>query len=62
MEYLNMKQAAKYLGVTIQRVQVLAKQGRIGTQMAGHWLFTKEDLDRYDQERRGRKGGPRPRK
>lgn len=62
MNYLSMQQAADFLGVSIQRVHALAKGGRIGTQVAGHWLFTRQELEQYDRDRQGRKQGGRRRK
>jgi excisionase family DNA binding protein len=60
-EYLNMTEAAVYLGVTKQRVHTLAVQGRIGRQVAGHWLFTKAELDEYRSTRKPAGGRPKKR-
>jgi excisionase family DNA binding protein len=57
-DLLNIQQAAAYLGVKSPRIHQLVNEGRIGTQIAGHWVFTKEELDRYNEERAQRpKGG-----
>lgn len=60
--YLNAKQAAAYLGVERQRIYALIKEGRIGIKIADYWVFTKEELDQYIQERTARPKGGRPRK
>ncbi len=62
IELYNAVEAADYLGVNRQRVYDLAKQGRIGRQVAGFWVFTKPELDRYKTERVNRPKGGRPKK
>lgn len=56
----NAQQAADYLGYSRQRVYLLAKQGRLGREYAGFWVFDKSELDTYKATTK-RKGG-RPRK
>jgi excisionase family DNA binding protein len=62
MGYLNAQEAAEYLKITRQRVYVLAAQGRIGQRLAGYWVFTKEELDRYLETKPNASKGGRPKK
>lgn len=60
-EFLNYKQAAEYLGVHISHVYQLAKQGRIGREIAGYLVFTRAELAEYKKQREEsgqRKRGP----
>ncbi len=59
-ELLNAVQAAAYLGVERQRVYALAKQGRLGQQLAGFWVFTPAELDRFRSGVDERPKGGRP--
>ncbi len=59
-EYLNGDQAAVVLGTSRARVYELARAGRLGRQLGGYWLFTRAELDRYQQERAQRPKGGRP--
>lgn len=61
-EYLNVGQAAAYLQVGRQRIYELVKAGRIGRQIAQHWVFTHAELDAYRAETAKRPKGGRPRK
>ena len=61
-EYLKAQQAASYLGVNRQRLYALVSEGRLGKQIGGYWLFTRAELDAYEQERSQRRKGGRPRK
>jgi excisionase family DNA binding protein len=58
-EYLNAVQAAKYLGVNRQRVYQLADAGRLGTRIAGYWIFTKAELDRFKTLPKPKGGRPK---
>lgn len=59
-DYLNAAQAAEYLSVKKQRIYELTEDGRIGRKIAGYWVFTKEELDRYKAQRGDRRGGRPP--
>ncbi len=59
-EYLSGQQAAKELGVTRARLYELARDGRIGAQLGGYWLFTRAELARFQRERAERPKGGRP--
>ncbi len=56
-DYMKATEAARYLGITRQRVYELADAGRLGTRIAGYWVFTKSELDAYRAERAHNKGG-----
>lgn len=45
-ELLTAPQAAEYLGVTRQAINLLTKRG-IGTRYGAVWMFTKEELDEW---------------
>ena len=59
-EYLNAQQAAEYLKVHRSRIYELAADRRIGREIAGYLVFTRAELDAYDQARKARPRG-RPR-
>lgn len=62
LPYLNVVEAAAYLGVSRQRVHLLAQQGRIGCEIAtGYYVFTQEELDRYKAAPKPRGGRPKKR-
>ncbi len=56
-ELLKASQAARYLGVTRQRIYELALVGRLGQRMAGYWVFSKAELDLYREQRTDNHGG-----
>jgi len=58
-DYLNAVQAASYLGVNRQRIYQLAKAGRIGREIAGYWVFTREELDAFKAKPKPKAGRPR---
>ncbi len=58
-EYLNAQEAAKHLGLTRQRIYALSKAGKIGTHVAGFWLYTMPELDAW-RASSTRKGGRPP--
>lgn len=60
-KYLSARQAAEYLNVTRQRINSLTKEGRIGRYIAEHPVYTRQELDRYSQERDSKPAG-RPKK
>lgn len=59
MDYLRVTTAAAYIGYGREQIYALARAGRIGRRIAGYWVFTHAELDRYVAERalepRGRK-------
>ncbi len=57
-ELLTAVAAAKYLGISRARVSLLAKQGRLGKQIAGRFnVFTRAELDAYRLAAPQNKGG-----
>lgn len=57
-ELLTATEAAKYLDISRARVSLLAKQGRLGKQIAGRYnVFTKAELDAYKLQAPFNKGG-----
>jgi hypothetical protein len=57
-DYLNAVQAA-YLGVNRQRIYQLAKVGRIGREVAGYRVFSREELDAFKAQPKPKGGRPR---
>jgi hypothetical protein len=53
------QQAANYAGFTRARLYTLARQGRIGKQIAGVWFFTRAELDAYKQSPKNKGGRPK---
>lgn len=58
-EYISGTEAATYLGVTRRHIYGLAKEGRIGTEIAGRYVYTYAQLDAYNAHK---KIAGRPRK
>lgn len=52
------EQAAQYLGVSRQRLYQLTVEG-FGRKVSGHWLFTREELDRYRASEKNKGGRPK---
>lgn len=44
-------EAAKYLGVSRQRIYELAEADRMGKRIVGGWIFRQSELDAYKAER-----------
>lgn len=55
-DLLTTSQAAEYLGITRQHAHSLTKQG-YGTRYGSVWMFTREELDRWQVEPRKGPGG-----
>ena len=60
LDLLNAVQAAEYLGVNRQRIYELARAGRIGRRVGSLWIFTRRELEIYQEERARRPKGGRP--
>ncbi len=58
-ELLKAVQAAKYLGITRQRVYELAEAGRLGQRIAGYWVFSKAELDAFKAAPKSKGGRPK---
>ncbi len=58
-EYLNAVQAAEYLGVSKQRISELTQAGRIGRRIAGHPVYTRQELDEYRSQPKDKGGRPK---
>ena len=57
-ELMTATEAARYLGISRARVSLLAKQGRLGKQIAGRYnVFTRAELDAYRAQAPQNKGG-----
>ena len=55
---LTLKEAAATLGLSYQRLQVLARAGRLGKQVAGrYWVFTRGEIEAYKPHVKASKGG-----
>lgn len=47
-QLIMMGEAARQLGISRQRLRIMAEEGRLGKQYAGrYWFFTPEELERY---------------
>ncbi len=58
-DIVNVKEAAQRLGVTVQRVCVLLRAGRLrGQKHSGVWLIQRRDLEAFAQKER-KPGRPR---
>ena len=59
-EVLTSSQAAKYLGLTRQRVDQLGSSGEIPRERVGFfWTYKRADLDRWQKELRRPGGRPK---
>ena len=56
---LDVRNAAKVLGLSEVRVKQLAQQGRIGHKIAGRYLFLPQELEEFKKLKRP--PGPKPR-
>jgi len=57
-QLLTLTDAARELGLSRQRLALIAKEGRIGSQIAGrYWVFTVEEIERYKPLVKASKGG-----
>ncbi len=52
--------AARYLGVSRQRLYQLTKEG-IGRKVSSHWVFTRAELDAYKAREKNKGGRPKAR-
>ena len=46
-ELFDAKGAAKFLGVSGQRVRQFCAEGRIGTKVGSQWVFTRGELEAF---------------
>ncbi len=59
-EELTAGEAAVILGVNRQRVNELARAGRIGRQVAGrYWVFTRAELEAFKNAPKSKGGRPK---
>ncbi len=58
-EYISMKEAASIAGVTVAAISLAANKGVIGRRIAGHWVFTREEAERYRDMPKSRGGRPK---
>jgi excisionase family DNA binding protein len=59
-EEMTLQEAANELGITRQRLAVIAKSGRLGHQVVGrYWAFTREEIEAYRPHVQGRPGRPK---
>ncbi len=58
-EMFTTSQAAEYLGITRQHTHSLTKLG-YGTRYGSVWLFTREELDRWQAQPKKGPGGRPP--
>jgi len=60
MEDLTLSEAARELGISRQRLAVIASEGRLGRQVAGHyWIFTRTDVEAFRPNIQGKAGRPK---
>ncbi len=60
-ELLTTGEAAKYSGMSRQRLVELAESGKIPSRRAGKfWLFHPTDLDRWKEAPKAKGGRPKP--
>ena len=60
-DLLTMEQAAELLGITRRALAFHAKAGRVGFQPGGAgkgWIFTRQDVERFDREYERKPGRP----
>ncbi len=58
IEELTLAEAARELGLSRQRLAVLAKEGRLGRQVAGrYWIFTQGEIEAFKPQVKSSKGG-----
>jgi len=60
MEDLTLSEAARELGISRQRLAVIASEGRLGRQVAGHyWIFTRTEVEAFRPNIQGKAGRPK---
>jgi len=60
MDELTLSEAARELGISRQRLAVIASQGRLGRQVAGHyWIFTRAEVEAFRPQIQGKAGRPK---
>ena len=59
-EELTAGEAAEILGVNRQRINQLAKAGRLGRQIAGrYWVFTRAEIEAFKNQPKSKGGRPK---
>lgn len=59
-DLLTSAEAARVLGITRQRMTVLAHSGRLGRQIANrYYVFTRAELEEYRQQPKNKGGRPK---
>ena len=59
-EELTAGEAAQILGVNRQRINQLAKAGRLGRQIAGrYWVFTRAEIEAFKNQPKSKGGRPK---
>ena len=53
-------EAARYAGLSRQRLYQIASSGEVGRKLSGHWVFTREELDAYKAAPKSKGGRPKP--
>lgn len=60
MDELAVQEAARELGISRQRLTVIAEQGRLGRKVAGrYWIFTRAELEAFRPNIQGKAGRPK---
>lgn len=57
-DIMDVKQAAKALDLSVERIRQLCQEGLMGRKIAGVWLISRDEVERYRRTRRPR-GRPR---
>jgi hypothetical protein len=57
-QLMTLAEAARELGLSRQRLALIAKEGRLGQQVAGrYWVFTPQEIEQYRPLVKASKGG-----
>ncbi len=58
-ELLMGGEAARYAGLSRQRLYQLASRGEVGRKVSGHWVFTRAELEAYKAAPKHKGGRPK---
>lgn len=58
-DLIPMKEAAEIAGVTVAAISLAANKGVLGRQIAGHWVFTRAEVEKYRDGPKSKGGRPK---
>ncbi len=58
-ELISGTDAAAHLDISRARIYALTRAGKIGRQVGGYWLYTREELDAWKEQRNPKGGRPK---